>query len=27
MVKVFREEFDYYIAHGRSMVGREAVLA
>jgi NADH-quinone oxidoreductase subunit F len=27
MVKVFREEFDYYVAHGHSMVGREAVLA
>lgn len=27
MVKVFREEFDYYVAHGHSMVGRKAVLA
>jgi len=23
MIRVFREEFDYYIEHGRSMVGRE----
>jgi len=27
MVRVFREEFDYYIEHGHSMVGRELVAA
>ena len=27
MVKVFREEFDYYIEHGHSMVGKQLVAA